>query len=136
MIGSVTAAELDGFSLFHGLPPADLALVAAAAERRDLADGSVIHTEGGPATELCLVERGQVALRITRDGRQIIVGVFGADEVLGWSCLREDPVALTTARASGPVRLVAIPAEALQIGTAWARVSCASEVPGGRSTTR
>jgi CRP-like cAMP-binding protein len=113
MTGPVTAAELGRFSLFRGLPDEDRVALAAVAERRDLADGANLYAEGGPALELYLVERGQVTLRVFREGHTIIVGTFGPNEPLGWSCLREDPVALTTARASGPLRLIAIPAEPL-----------------------
>jgi CRP-like cAMP-binding protein len=59
--------------------------------------------------------RGQVTLRVQRDGRPVIVGTLAPGEVLGWSCLRDDPVSLATARATGPVRLVAIPADALLV---------------------
>lgn len=113
MIGPVTAADLERFSLFRGLPEAERATLAAAAERRELADGAVLHAEGGPAIELFLVETGQITLRLHREGRSIGVGTLGPDEQLGWSCLREDPVALATGQANGPVRIVAIPAQPL-----------------------
>ena len=45
--------------------------------------------------------------------RLVLVGTLGPGEVLGWSCLRDEPVSLATARATGTVRLVAIPAESL-----------------------
>ncbi len=113
MNGPVTAVELGSFGLFRGVPEADLVALAATAERREVADGAILYTEGGDALELLLVEHGQVTLRVLRDGRTIIVGTCGPDEQLGWSCLREVPVALATARASGPVVLVAIAAEPL-----------------------
>src|SRR5664280_1640454 len=49
--------------------------------------------------------------------------------LLGWSCLRDEPVSLATARATGTVRLVAIPAESLL-------ALLASGTPGGRTTMR
>jgi CRP-like cAMP-binding protein len=125
----VTAAELGGFALFRGLPEAERVMIAAAASRREPADGDVLYAEGAPALEMFLVERGQITLRVVRDGRPVIVGALGPGEVLGWSCLRDEPVSLTTARASGPVRLVAIPAEAL-----LELVSSGS--PAGRTTMR
>jgi len=60
-----------------------------------------------------LVERGQVTLGVQRDGRRVIVGTLGPGEVLNWSCLRDEPLSLTTARTAGSARLVAIPADAL-----------------------
>ena len=109
----VTAAEVGGFALFRGLHEGERATLAAAASRREPADGEILYTEGAPATDVFLIERGQVTLRVLRDGRPVIVGTLGPGEVLGWSSLRDDPVSLATARATGPVRLVAIPAEAL-----------------------
>ena len=109
----VTAAEVGGFGLFRGLPEGERATLADAASRREPADGEILYTEGAPATDVFLIERGQVTLRVLRDGRPVIVGTLGPGEVLGWSSLRDDPVSLATARATGPVRLVAIPAEAL-----------------------
>jgi CRP-like cAMP-binding protein len=109
----VTAAELGGFALFRGLPEAELATLAAAASWRDFTDGEVLYTEGAPAAEMYLIERGQVSLRVLRDERPVMVGTLGPGEVLGWSCLREVPVSLTTARTTGPAQLLVFPAEAL-----------------------
>jgi CRP-like cAMP-binding protein len=111
MIGSVSAAELGGFTLLRGLPEGDRSLLAASAERRELPDGAILYAEGTPTTELYLVEHGHITLRIMRDGRPVIVGLVGPDEPLAWSSFREEPLALTTARASGPVQLVAIRSE-------------------------
>ena len=123
----VTAAEIGGFSLFRGLPDGERTALAVAARRSDLADGEVLYTEGSPATAMYLVERGQVTLRVLRDGRPVLVSTLGPGEVLGWSCLRDDPVSLTTARATGPVRVVAIPVDALM-------ALLASGSPAGRIT--
>jgi len=125
----VTAAEVGGFALFRGLPEGERATLAAAASRREPADGEILYTEGAPATDVFLIERGQVTLRVLRDGRPVIVGTLGPGEVLGWSSLRDDPVSLATARATGPVRLVAIPAEALL-------ALLTGGTPAGRTTTQ
>ena len=109
----VSAAEIGGFALFRGLPEADRTRIAGAASRREPADGETLYAEGAPAFEMFLVERGQITLRVLRDGRPVIVGTLGPGEVLGWSCLRDEPIYLTSARATGPVRLVVIPADAL-----------------------
>ncbi len=109
----VTAAELDDFALFHGLPEEERAAVAAAATWLEPADGEVLYDEGGTATTMFLVERGTISLGVQRDGRRVVVGTLGAGEVLNWSCLRDEPLSLTTARTSGPARVVAIPARAL-----------------------
>ena len=109
----VTAAELGGFALFQGLPVEERATLAAAARWREPVDGAVLYDEDGPATTMFLIERGQVTLGVQRDGRRVIVGTLGPGEVLNWSCLRDEPVSLTTARTAGSARLVAIPADAL-----------------------
>jgi len=109
----VTAAEVGGFALFRGLPAEERATLAAAASRREPAEGEILYVEGAPATTMFLVERGQVTLGVQRDDRRVIVGTLGPGEVLNWSCLRDEPVSLTTARTAGPAMLVAIPADAL-----------------------
>jgi CRP-like cAMP-binding protein len=109
----VTAADVGGFALFRGLPAEERETLAAAAAWREPADAEVLYVEGGPATTMFLIERGQVTLGVQRDNRRVIVGTLGPGEVLNWSCLRDEPVSLTTARTAGPARLVAIPADAL-----------------------
>lgn len=109
----VTAAELAGFALFRGLASEDRETLAAAAAWREPADAEVLYVEGGPATTMFLIDRGQVTLGVQRDDRRVIVGTLGPGEVLNWSCLRDEPVSLTTARTAGPARLLAFPAEAL-----------------------
>ena len=101
---AVTAAEIGAFALFRDLPEADRAQLAAAASRRESANGEILYAEGAPATEMFVIEEGQVSLRVQRDGRLIIVGTLGAGEELGWSCLRDEPVELATARATGAAR--------------------------------
>ncbi len=109
----VTAAELSGFALFHGLPADERERLAAAARWLQPADGEVLYAEDATATTMFLVERGTVTLGVQHDGRRVIVGTLGPGEVLNWSCLRDEPLSLTTARAVGSAMLVAIPAEAL-----------------------
>jgi CRP-like cAMP-binding protein len=125
----VTPAEVGGFTLFRGLPEGERAALAAAASRREQADGEILYAEGAPATEMFLIERGQVTLRVLREGRPVIVGTLGPGEVLGWACLGDEPVSLATARTTGPVRLVAIPAEALL-------ALLAGGTPAGRTAMR
>jgi CRP-like cAMP-binding protein len=109
----VTAAEVGGFALFRGLPAEERETLAAAARRLEPADGEILYLEGGPATTMFLIESGRVTLAVQRDNRRVIVGTLGPGEVLNWSCLRDEPMSLTTARTAGPARLVAIPADAL-----------------------
>ena len=109
----VTAAEVGGFALFRGLPAEERKTLAATARRLEPGDGEILYFEGSPATTMFLIERGQVTLAVQRDNRRVIVGTLGPGEVLNWSCLRDEPMSLTTARTAGPTTLVAIPADAL-----------------------
>lgn len=109
----VTAVELSGLSLFEGLDPADLEPLAETALRRGLADGETLVEMGEPISEIHWVERGQLALRVRFEGRWVLVSTLHAGDLLGWSALREDPTALSTARAIGPATLVSVPASGL-----------------------
>jgi len=39
------------------------------------------------------MESGQLALRVSHDGRWVLVSTLHAGDLLGWSALREDPTA-------------------------------------------
>ncbi len=125
----VTAAEIDGFALFRDLPADERGTLAAAASRLEPAAGEILYVEGALATTLFLVERGQVTLGVQRDDRRVIVGTLGPGEVLNWSCLRDEPVSLATARTAGAAVLVAIPADALL-------ALVGSGTPAGRTVMR
>jgi CRP-like cAMP-binding protein len=43
----------------------------------------------------------------------VLVSTLHAGDLLGWSALREDPTALSTARAIGPAVIVSMPATEL-----------------------
>jgi CRP-like cAMP-binding protein len=109
----IEAAELASLPLFEGLAAADLAALAAASSRRRLADGETLVDLGDPISEVHWLERGQLALRVCHDGRWVLVSTLHAGDLLGWSALREDPTALSTARAIGPAVLLSMPAEGL-----------------------
>jgi CRP-like cAMP-binding protein len=107
------AAELARLPLFAGLSPADLGPLAAASVRRRLADGETLVEMGDPISEVHWLEAGQLALRVRHEGRWILVSTLHAGDLLGWSALREEPTALSTARAIGPAVMVSMPAAAL-----------------------
>jgi CRP-like cAMP-binding protein len=110
---SVTAAELAGLPLFAGLDQTDLESLAAGSARRRLADGDTLVEAGTPISEVHWLERGKLALRVSHDNRWILVSTLHAGDLLGWSALREDPKALSTARAIGPAVLISMPASGL-----------------------
>jgi CRP-like cAMP-binding protein len=109
----VQAAELARLPVFDGVDPADLAALANRSVRRNLADGETLVEMGAPISEVHWLEKGQLALRVLHDHRWVLVSTLHAGDMLGWSALREEPTALSTARAIGPATLVSVPASGL-----------------------
>jgi CRP-like cAMP-binding protein len=109
----VGAAELARISLFEGLDPADLESLSLTSVRRSLADGETLVDVGEPISEVHWLEKGQLGLRVRHDQRWILVSTLHPGDLLGWSALREDPTALSTARAIGPATLISMPAASL-----------------------
>jgi CRP-like cAMP-binding protein len=112
---SVTAAELAKLALFEGLVETDLEPLAAASARRRLLDGETLVEAGASISEVHWLETGQLALRVCHDHRWVLVSTLHACDLLGWSALREEPKALSTARAIGPAVLISMPASGLLI---------------------
>jgi CRP-like cAMP-binding protein len=110
---SVTAAELGGLPLFAGLGDTDLEALAARSSRRRLADGETLVEAGSRISEVHWLERGKLGLRVSHDNRWILVSTIHAGDLLGWSALREEPTALSTARAIGPAVIISMPASEL-----------------------
>jgi CRP-like cAMP-binding protein len=109
----VSAAELADLPLFEGLEPAVLEGLAESSVRRSLADGETLVEMGAPISEVHWLEKGQLALRVRHEHRWVLVSTLHAGDLLGWSALREDSTALSTARAIGPAVLVSVPASGL-----------------------
>ena len=110
---NVSAAELAGLPLFEGVALADLATLAADSIRRSLVDGETLVEAGEPISEIHWLEKGQLALRVRHEHRWVLVSTLQSGDLLGWSALREEPTALSTARAIGPAVLVSMPASGL-----------------------
>jgi CRP-like cAMP-binding protein len=109
----IEASELARLPLFEGINETDLAPLAAASCRRRLRDGETLVEMGDPISEVHWLERGQLALRVCYDGRWVLVSSLHVGDLLGWSALRVDPTALSTARAIGPAVMLSMPAEGL-----------------------
>jgi len=110
---SVSAAELTRLPLFEGLSSADLEALSRSSVRRVLADGEILVEIGEPISEVHWLEKGQLALRVRVEHRWVLVSTLHSGDLLGWSALREDPTALSTARAIGPAVLISVPASGL-----------------------
>lgn len=109
----VTADELTALEFFADLPADTVRTLAAVSRRRTLADGEVLVEQGGNWQAVHWLIGGRIALRMEHAGRQVLVMTLGPGELLGWTALREEPLALTAARAIGPTELVAVPIDAL-----------------------
>jgi CRP-like cAMP-binding protein len=109
----VGPVELARLPLFEGLQPADLEALSATSVRRILADGETLVEMGEPISEVHWLEKGRLALRVRHDHRWVLVSTLHAGDLLGWSALREEPTALSTARAIGPATLISMPAASL-----------------------
>jgi CRP-like cAMP-binding protein len=109
MIPRPTSRELSAVEVLAGLGPATLDVLSRGAELRHLADGETLYEQGGQARDLFVVTKGRLVLRASDGDRWTTVQSVEAGDVLGWSALRENPHWLTTARALGPVEMIAIP---------------------------
>ena len=109
----VSGADLAQLPLFAGIAPADLESLAAESNRRRLDDGDTLAEMGSPISEVHWLERGQLGLRVRSEQRWVLVSTLHPGDLLGWSALREEPTALSTARAIGPAVLVSMPANGL-----------------------
>jgi CRP-like cAMP-binding protein len=108
-----TAADLARLPLFAGFEPAELEPLATGSVRRQLADGETLVEMGEPISELHWLASGQLGLRVLSEHRWVLVSTLHPGDLLGWSALREEPTALSTARAIGPAVLVSVPAAEL-----------------------
>ncbi len=109
----VTAVELSALPLFRGISEADLAVLAEGSVRRRLDDGETLVELGDPIDQVHWMLAGRLALRVRLEHRWVLVSTLHAGDLLGWSALREDPRALSTARAIGPAVLISMPADGL-----------------------
>ena len=109
----VTATDLRAFDLFAEQSDEDLAALASWARRRRLDDREILVVRGESRPWVAWVVSGRISLAVDHEGRSVMLETLGPGDMLGWSMLREDPVALATARAVGPAEIVEVPAERL-----------------------
>jgi CRP-like cAMP-binding protein len=97
-------------SLFEDLAQGDLRILARIVHERAYRDGEIIFEQGKPGTALYLLRGGNVEIvRQKRNGEEVPLIVLeppASFEEL--AAMGEDVVRWTTARARGPVSLVAI----------------------------
>lgn len=98
-----------------GLSPETTARLASIAEVREFAAGTALTQEGQITEEFSIVLAGRVALRmlVPERGMVTILTVEPGD-VVGWSAIVPPHRATSTCIAIEPVRLLAMPGEALR----------------------
>jgi adenylate cyclase len=70
--------------LFSGLPPSAAATLNRRVQRRSFAAGTYLTREGEPADSMFVIERGLVRVsRTSRQGRELVLGLLGAGDILG-----------------------------------------------------
>ena len=70
--------------LFAGLPPQLAAGLRERVQRRSFPAGTYLTREGEPADSMFVIERGLVRVsRTSRQGRDLVLGLFGAGDTLG-----------------------------------------------------
>lgn len=98
-----------GQSLFHGMRPEHLAVLAEGAEELEMEAGHMIFREGQPANRFYLIERGKIALEAHEPANGTrLVETLGAGEVLGWSWLFQPYSWRLQARVVEPAKLIAL----------------------------
>lgn len=77
-------SSLTNTPLFHGLSPAELQIVAEAAQRRHVAQDGFFFEQDDPATALHILDAGQVRMtQLTPDGNQILLRFIRAGDMFG-----------------------------------------------------
>jgi CRP-like cAMP-binding protein len=72
-----------------------------------------LFEQGQAAHALHVVVEGGLVLRAEADGRSVIVDSLRRGDLVGWSAMHEGAVALSTARATGPTEVIAIPVDTI-----------------------
>lgn len=107
MIDPNLVAEVE---LLADFGPADLAAVAAGAERCRFPRGAVVFDEDAEPSELFVLVSGRVAIaNRAADGRESVVALMEAGDVFGELALFDSRGRLGLARAVEPSEVVAIP---------------------------
>jgi CRP-like cAMP-binding protein len=107
----VRGADLANVSLFADLPEDELAALAEQSRARPLGDGDVLFEQGQPARNLYVVVSGGLVLRAGDGGSSVIVDTLRPGDLVGWSAMRPGAITLSTARAVGPSKVIAIPVD-------------------------
>lgn len=101
--------SLRGCQLFAGLPPDDLAAIAALALPVSLAPGEYLFREGDPARGFYVVQRGAVNIhRVNAAGKEQVIHIFRAGESFAEATLATETGYPADARAIEPTQVLLV----------------------------
>ena len=99
--------------IFSGLPDDDLARLCEMVDEVDLPAGEQLFAEGEMGEWAYIIEDGLLEILKNSGGRQVVLAVRGAGEVIGEMSLLESAPRMATVRARSNCRLIAISKEQL-----------------------
>ncbi len=106
--------QLSACELFAGLDEPALALLAAAAQTVELAEGAALYTAGSPRQACFLIVSGEAEIVRTVGGTTVRLAVLGAGDALGEGSLLHASRHTTTALALTPLALLVLDRDAVR----------------------
>lgn len=104
-----TPTFIAALDLFHGLAPGDLALIAPALRYTTRDAGATLITAEEPGEQVFIICSGIVKVHVIQpDGRDIVLALLGAGQVLGEMSLVDGSPTSASALALEPCTLLAI----------------------------
>jgi CRP/FNR family cyclic AMP-dependent transcriptional regulator len=100
----VDTTQLKRIPLFSDAPDEELRQVAAFAESREVAEGTVVLEEGGFSRELLAIEEGTA--EVTRDGEHL--ADLGQGDVFGEAGMLDDDLRSATVTATSRLKLISM----------------------------
>jgi len=94
--------------LFAELPDADLQRLCSMIKAVNLAPGETLFAEGDPGEEAYVIAEGEIEIVKISSGRDVLLAVRAAGDVIGETALLEMVPRSATARARGASKLLAI----------------------------
>jgi CRP/FNR family cyclic AMP-dependent transcriptional regulator len=88
-------------------PKLFLAEVGKGRARTDYHNKQIVFSQGDPADAIFYIQKGKIKLTvISRQGKEAVVAILGADDFLGEGCLAGQPLRMATATAMSDCSIV------------------------------
>jgi signal transduction histidine kinase len=107
--------DLRSVALFEDLEDADIAMLESCAEEVHLQPGEILFYEGDAGNAAYVIEEGELEILTDDEGREVLLAVRRAGDVIGEMSLLEGLPRTATVRAGGPTRVVGIPKHAIDL---------------------